>query len=59
MDVVLHLLTVAPQMVCSKDASQPALFPTGAAASLYAGQVLTMSGEPLTLKCSSIPANSP
>ena len=46
LDLLLHLLAVAPNLACSQSTQQqPPLFPTGAAGSLYAGQVLTLSGQ--------------
>lgn len=50
LDVLLHLLAVSPQLACSAAATeqQPSLFPTGAAAALYAGHVLRLAGQPFS-----------
>lgn len=47
LDLLLHLLAVVPNLACSQSSTQhqPPLFPTGAAASLYAGRVLSLSGQ--------------
>lgn len=47
LDLLLHLLAVSPHLSCPHTAPghQGGFLPTGAAASLYAGQVLTLAGQ--------------